>query len=195
MDRHAVSEKQSEGQMVCTANGTVVDIVQNGVHASVQERTAQKAYWQMYAPEASVEAMMLDSNAAEIDREERPEVCGVLYFLSTDDADFAVIRGTDLKCTVRKIQKVKTVSSASRKEGGGHLTRHRGLLTISLCMCRPQGFGMLIMGRNHVRRCSNSLAGSGYARKHRQQAGGGAGGWDWSFHGTPGLLGQVRLGF
>lgn len=39
------------------------------------ERQAQKAYWQEHtAGEATVEAMMLDSHAAEIDKLERPEV-------------------------------------------------------------------------------------------------------------------------
>lgn len=41
----------------------------------------------MYAPEASVEAMMLDSNATEIDREERPEVCALLDFLPTGESE------------------------------------------------------------------------------------------------------------
>eukprot|EP00884_Botryococcus_braunii_P018713 jgi/Botrbrau1/5525/Bobra.0023s0012.1 len=42
------------------------------------ERTAQKLYWKENAYDASVEAMMLDSNATIIDREERPEVMAML---------------------------------------------------------------------------------------------------------------------
>ena len=38
------------------------------------ERDAQKAYWQEHSTEPTVEAMMLDSKAADIDRLERPEV-------------------------------------------------------------------------------------------------------------------------
>ncbi len=38
-----------------------------------QERQAQKCYWTENATEATVEAMMLDSNASVIDKEERPE--------------------------------------------------------------------------------------------------------------------------
>lgn len=38
------------------------------------ERNAQKAYWCEHASEATVEAMMLDSKAADIDKMERPEV-------------------------------------------------------------------------------------------------------------------------
>lgn len=39
-----------------------------------EERTLQKSYWTDHSLEASVEAMMLDSQAKVIDREERPEV-------------------------------------------------------------------------------------------------------------------------
>ena len=39
-----------------------------------KERTLQKSYWADHSLEASVEAMMLDSQAKMIDREERPEV-------------------------------------------------------------------------------------------------------------------------
>ena len=38
------------------------------------EREAQKAYWKEHSSEATVEAMMLDSQAADIDKLERPEV-------------------------------------------------------------------------------------------------------------------------
>ena len=44
------------------------------VEDSGKERTLQKSYWADHALEASVEAMMLDSQAKMIDREERPEV-------------------------------------------------------------------------------------------------------------------------
>lgn len=40
-----------------------------------EEREAQKAYWKEHSTEATVEAMMLDSKAADIDKLERPEVC------------------------------------------------------------------------------------------------------------------------
>ena len=38
------------------------------------ERESQKAYWKEHSGEATVEAMMLDSKAADIDKLERPEV-------------------------------------------------------------------------------------------------------------------------
>ena len=38
------------------------------------EREAQKLYWKEHSTEATVEAMMLDSKAADIDKLERPEV-------------------------------------------------------------------------------------------------------------------------
>ena len=44
------------------------------VEDSGKERTLQKSYWADHSLEASVEAMMLDSQAKMIDREERPEV-------------------------------------------------------------------------------------------------------------------------
>ena len=37
------------------------------------ERNAQKSYWTEHSLEATVEAMMLDSQAKAIDKEERPE--------------------------------------------------------------------------------------------------------------------------
>ena len=39
-----------------------------------EERHLQKSYWTENSLEATVEAMMLDSQAAAIDKEERPEV-------------------------------------------------------------------------------------------------------------------------
>ncbi|CAK0779821.1 hypothetical protein CVIRNUC_004862 [Coccomyxa viridis] len=48
------------------------------VEDPVQERTLQKSYWTDHSLEASVEAMMLDSQAKMIDREERPEVLAML---------------------------------------------------------------------------------------------------------------------
>ena len=41
---------------------------------TAEEREAQKAYWKEHSTEATVEAMMLDSKAADIDKLERPEV-------------------------------------------------------------------------------------------------------------------------
>lgn len=39
-----------------------------------QERNAQRSYWKEHSAEATVETMMLDSKAKDIDRMERPEV-------------------------------------------------------------------------------------------------------------------------
>ena len=41
---------------------------------SMEHREQQKTYWTDHSVEATVEAMMLDSQAATIDKEERPEV-------------------------------------------------------------------------------------------------------------------------
>ncbi|KAF5730309.1 phosphoethanolamine N-methyltransferase 1 isoform X1 [Tripterygium wilfordii] len=46
--------------------------------AAVQERENQKNYWIKHSSDLSVEAMMLDSKAAELDKEERPEVLSML---------------------------------------------------------------------------------------------------------------------
>ncbi|OIT04993.1 PREDICTED: phosphoethanolamine N-methyltransferase 1-like isoform X1 [Nicotiana attenuata] len=45
---------------------------------SGQEREVQKSYWMEHTAELTVEAMMLDSKAADLDKEERPEVLSLL---------------------------------------------------------------------------------------------------------------------
>lgn len=39
-----------------------------------QEREIQKSYWMEQAAELTLEAMMLDSEASDLDKEDRPEV-------------------------------------------------------------------------------------------------------------------------
>nr|GMD82153.1 Phosphoethanolamine N-methyltransferase 1 [Ipomoea batatas] len=39
-----------------------------------QEREVQKSYWIEHSTELTVEAMMLDSKATDLDKEERPEI-------------------------------------------------------------------------------------------------------------------------
>lgn len=39
------------------------------------ERDIQKSYWMEHSSDLTVEAMMLDSKASDLDKEERPEVC------------------------------------------------------------------------------------------------------------------------
>lgn len=46
-----------------------------------KEREVQKNYWMEHSVDLTVEAMMLDSKASDLDKEERPEV-NVIYFLS-----------------------------------------------------------------------------------------------------------------
>lgn len=43
---------------------------------TVEERDVQRSYWKEHSTEATVEAMMLDSQASVIDEQERPEVRG-----------------------------------------------------------------------------------------------------------------------
>ncbi|URE23929.1 phosphoethanolamine N-methyltransferase [Musa troglodytarum] len=43
-----------------------------------EEREAQKSYWMEHSSDLTVEAMMLDSRASELDKEERPEVLSLL---------------------------------------------------------------------------------------------------------------------
>lgn len=47
------------------------------VELTQDERNAQKNYWLEHSSQPTVEAMMLDSKAAEIDQLERPEVSQV----------------------------------------------------------------------------------------------------------------------
>ncbi|CAD6237280.1 unnamed protein product [Miscanthus lutarioriparius] len=44
----------------------------------VHERKAQRSYWEEHSGELTLEAMMLDSRATELDKEERPEVLSLL---------------------------------------------------------------------------------------------------------------------
>ena len=44
------------------------------VGPEADERKAQRSYWEEHSRDLTVEAMMLDSRAAELDKEERPEV-------------------------------------------------------------------------------------------------------------------------
>lgn len=46
------------------------------VHAGIGEveRKVQKSYWEEHSKDLTVESMMLDSRAADLDKEERPEV-------------------------------------------------------------------------------------------------------------------------
>ncbi|RLN25635.1 phosphoethanolamine N-methyltransferase 1-like [Panicum miliaceum] len=44
----------------------------------VEERHAQKSYWEEHSKDLTVEAMMLDSRATDLDKEERPEVLSLL---------------------------------------------------------------------------------------------------------------------
>lgn len=53
-----------------------VDAVSGKTH---DERNAQKSYWTEHSLEATVEAMMLDSQAKVIDKEERPEVASSMW--------------------------------------------------------------------------------------------------------------------
>jgi hypothetical protein len=46
------------------------------------ERKVQKSYWEEHSKSLTVESMMLDSRAADLDKEERPEVLHDLLSLS-----------------------------------------------------------------------------------------------------------------
>ncbi|VAH62923.1 unnamed protein product [Triticum turgidum subsp. durum] len=55
------------------------EIAANGVLAKLEEeREAQKRYWEEHSRDLTVEAMMLDSRAADLDKEERPEILSLL---------------------------------------------------------------------------------------------------------------------
>jgi len=61
----------------CAGNGNG-----NGNGNCVNERDIQKSYWVQHSADLSVEAMMLDSKAAHLDKEERPEVFSLPLRLS-----------------------------------------------------------------------------------------------------------------
>ena len=46
-----------------------------------QEREIQKNYWAEHSADLTVEAMMLDSKAADLDKEERPEVMSLFSWI------------------------------------------------------------------------------------------------------------------
>lgn len=56
------------------------------MHAGIGEveRKVQKSYWEEHSKDLTVESMMLDSRAADLDKEERPEVLheNILLLLS-----------------------------------------------------------------------------------------------------------------
>ncbi|XP_062232050.1 phosphoethanolamine N-methyltransferase 1 [Phragmites australis] len=58
------------------AGAAPVVAVVNGV--GEVERKVQKSYWEEHSKDLTVEAMMLDSRAADLDKEERPEVLSLL---------------------------------------------------------------------------------------------------------------------
>lgn len=45
------------------------------------EREIQKSYWIEHSADLTVEAMMLDSKAADLDKEERPEVISLSLYM------------------------------------------------------------------------------------------------------------------
>lgn len=54
------------------------------------ERSLQSTYWKEHSVEPSVEAMMLDSQASKLDKEERPEVLAGHHHLSQTLAEASV---------------------------------------------------------------------------------------------------------
>ena len=57
----------------------------NGCGNGAAEREIQAAYWKEHSCEATVESMMLDSKASDIDKMERPEVSKEYDEMLTDD--------------------------------------------------------------------------------------------------------------
>ncbi|GJM93470.1 hypothetical protein PR202_ga10028 [Eleusine coracana subsp. coracana] len=54
------------------------DIAGSNGTPEVDERKAQRSYWEEHSRDLTVEAMMLDSRATDLDREDRPEVLSLL---------------------------------------------------------------------------------------------------------------------
>ncbi|CAD6332990.1 unnamed protein product [Miscanthus lutarioriparius] len=62
--------------VVAVANGVPVVAVTNGI--GEVERKVQMSYWEEHSKDLTVESMMLDSRAADLDKEERPEILSLL---------------------------------------------------------------------------------------------------------------------
>lgn len=67
-------------------------LVQNGTPLS-SHRAAQASYWKEHSATATVEAMMLDSQAKIIDKQERPEVRSLEAVRPAEISDLAGTRG------------------------------------------------------------------------------------------------------
>lgn len=63
----------------------------------IEEREVQKNYWIEHSADLTVEAMMLDSKAVDLDKEERPEVRFSLTFLFPLSFSFCVSDKPDVK--------------------------------------------------------------------------------------------------
>ena len=46
-----------------------------------EERQIQKTYWKEHSVELTLESMMLDSKASDLDKEERPEVYYIYIYI------------------------------------------------------------------------------------------------------------------
>ncbi|KAL9330354.1 hypothetical protein ACSQ67_005357 [Phaseolus vulgaris] len=62
----------------------------SGNENGVNERDMQKLYWVQHSADLSVEAMMLDSKAAHLDKEERPEVFSLSLSLLSFNTHFKI---------------------------------------------------------------------------------------------------------
>ena len=62
------------GVPVVRGDDLLADCVGVAGKMEVEERHAQKSYWEEHSKDLTVESMMLDSRAADLDKEERPEV-------------------------------------------------------------------------------------------------------------------------
>jgi len=66
------------GVPVVRGDDLLADCVGVAGKMEVEERHAQKSYWEEHSKDLTVEAMMLDSRAADLDKEERPEILSLL---------------------------------------------------------------------------------------------------------------------
>ncbi|KAF3785384.1 Phosphoethanolamine N-methyltransferase 3 [Nymphaea thermarum] len=87
--------------------------------AATGEREVQKSYWMEHSSDLTVEAMMLDSKAADLDKEERPEVLSLLpKFEQKDVLELGAGIGRftgELAKTARSVTAIDFIESVIKK--------------------------------------------------------------------------------
>jgi hypothetical protein len=136
-----------EGHLVVRQTMVQQTLVQNGTTSS-SHRAAQAKYWKEHSATATVEAMMLDSQAKIIDKQERPEV-----------RSWEAVRPAE-------------ISDMASTGGAAPAARHESAAAQFVAMLRQfQAFGNGFRGVHAAQISSHVVSASGlYAAGHRMHA-------------------------